>query len=238
MTELHESTRNMVLSYLDIRRAIGWVGLSLPILLGPTGWAVYGLGIQENMSSYYHTPMRDVFVGVMCTIGVFLFCYRGTNRLEQWTGYLSSMSTFVIALCPIDAHTDPLHQRTIAGHLHTVAGGTFFITLAVYPLFHFPQRKSLLLTNADEQPSEIDRIARNAVYYLSGFTILAALGAMGAHFFLLSQHWYTMLNSYGFTFWMEWIAVWAFSAAWLTKGRAIVADIAEPLAKLQQMVRR
>ena len=31
---------------------------------------------------------------------------------------------------------------------------------------------------------------------------------------------------------MEWVAVWAFAAAWLTKGRAILADIAVDLLAL------
>ncbi len=31
---------------------------------------------------------------------------------------------------------------------------------------------------------------------------------------------------------MEWIAVWAFAAAWLTKGRAIFAEIAVDLLAL------
>ena len=71
----------LVLSYLSIRRSLGLLGLLLPILLGPVGWLTLGIDIQENMSSYYHTPLRDVFVGVLCAIGIFLFCYAGTTRV-------------------------------------------------------------------------------------------------------------------------------------------------------------
>jgi len=34
-------------------------------------------GIQDSISSYYYTDMRDVLVGSLCAIGVFLWSYRG-----------------------------------------------------------------------------------------------------------------------------------------------------------------
>ena len=38
---------------------------------------------------------------------------------------------------------------------------------------------------------------------------------------------------------MEWVAVWAFAAAWLTKGRAILAEIAVDLLALPgQLLRK
>src|SRR3954471_7887019 len=86
--DLPRSTRTLVISYLGVRRAIGAVGLLLPVLLGPVGWLVFGIEIQDNMSSYYHTLLRDVFVGALCTIGVFLFCYRGYDWIESWTANL------------------------------------------------------------------------------------------------------------------------------------------------------
>ncbi len=232
------SPESLVLSYLKIRRAIGYVGFSLPILLGPVGWACLGIGIQENMSSYYHTPMRDIFVGVMCAIGIFLYCYRGTSQIESWTGNLSCMSAIGIAVCPLDAHSDPLHQHTILGYLHTVFGGTFFLTLAVYSLVHFPQRAaSMPESEFEPATSNLDRKARNFVYIVSGLTILACMAAIGTFFFLVSAHVKVKLNALGFVFWMEWLAVWAFSAAWLTKGRAIFNDVLVPLEKLTQIVR-
>ncbi|MEZ6125296.1 MAG: hypothetical protein R3C49_19275 [Planctomycetaceae bacterium] len=233
-----ESPQTLVLSYLAIRRAIGYVGLSLPILLGPIGWLVHGIGLQENMSSYYHTPMRDIFVGVMCAIGIFLFCYRGYSRWEEWTGNVSCVSAIVIALCPLDANSDPLHQRTFVGYMHSAAGAAFFTTLAVYSLFHFPRRKSEDSLPETSHPSELDRRARNLVYYVSGGVIVLCLIAMGSSFFLMPTRLRETLDSWGFVFWMEWIAVWAFSAAWLAKGRALFADVAVPLGRLQQIIRR
>src|SRR5436190_21676838 len=92
------STHTLVVSYLGVRRAIGAIGLLLPVVLGPVGWLAFGIPIQDNISSYYHTPLRDVFVGALCAIGVFLFCYQGYDRVERWTGYLGCASALGVAL--------------------------------------------------------------------------------------------------------------------------------------------
>jgi hypothetical protein len=56
--------------------------------------------------------------------------------------------------------------------------------------------------------------------------------AMGTYLVLLPGAWKAALNDYRFLFWMEWIAIWAFAGAWLTKGRAMVADIAVELLSI------
>ncbi|MCA9133870.1 MAG: hypothetical protein KDA45_11975, partial [Planctomycetales bacterium] len=48
--------------------------------------------------------------------------------------------------------------------------------------------------------------------------------------------WKQWLNEYSFLFWMEWIAVWSFAAAWLTKGRVILAEIAVELLSIPREV--
>ena len=55
---------------------------------------------------------------------------------------------------------------------------------------------------------------------------------MGSHLFVISSDWKMIFNEYNFLFWMEWVAAWAFAAAWLTKGRVIVAEIAVSLLSI------
>lgn len=224
--QLSAGTRALVVSYLDIRRAIGVIGLLLPMMLGPVGWFVFGIEIQENMSSYYHTDLRDVFVGAMCAIGIFLFCYRGYDWIERWTANIGCVFALGVALFPLDANSDPLHQRSVVGYLHTVCGAAFFLTLAFYSLYHFPSTKP---EKHEIAPHELQR---NFVYRASGFVILLSLMAMGAQLFLFPAGWRRWLDDYNFLFWMEWVAVWSFAAAWLTKGRAILADFAVDLIAL------
>ena len=212
--------QTFVLSYLAIRRSLGMLGFLLPLALGPVGYFILGIPIQENMSSYYHTGLRDVFVGIVCAIGLFLFCYRGADLIENWTGNFACFSAIGLALCPIELNSDPLNQSTIAGFLHSVFGAGFFLTLAVYSLVHFPRSSQLLaVTSRSGQ--------RDAIYRATGLTILGSMILMGFQLFLAPADWKAFLNKWNFIFWMEWITIWAFSLAWLTKGHAILARLQE-----------
>jgi hypothetical protein len=223
---LSKGAHTLVVSYLGVRRAIGVTGLLLPIVLGPVGYWGFGIPIQDNMSSYYHTALRDEFVGAMFAIGVFLFCYRGYDWIENWTANFGCLSALGVALCPLDAGRDPLHQRSVFGYLHTASGGLFFLTLAFYSLYHFPNA-------SDERREAVPHESqRNFVYRASGIVILLSLAAMGSYLFLIPAETRSRLNDYHFLFWGEWVSVWAFAAAWLTKGRAILAEIAVDLLAL------
>ena len=226
-----KSTQTLVVSYLGVRRAIGGVGLLLPVLLGPVGWLCFGVPFQDNMSSYYHTALRDVFVGSMCAIGIFLFCYRGYDWVENWTANFGCLAAVGLALCPIDAGSEPLHQKSVLGMLHSVSGGIFFLTLAFYSLYHFPT--SSKESKREDVPHEGHR---NFVYRTSGVVILVSMLAMGAYLYLIPPGLKRRCNEYHFLFWGEWVAVWAFAAAWLTKGRAIFADIAVDLLALPTQI--
>jgi hypothetical protein len=219
-------TRTLVLSYQSVRRSIGIIGLLLPLVLGPLGWWIFDIEIQDNISSYYHTPLRDIFVGSMCAIGIFLFCYRGYDWIENWTANFGCIAALGVGLFPLDANSDPLIQRSITGYLHTLSGGIFFSTLAFYSLIHFPSAKD---TDYEEAPHI--RV-RNFVYRTSGLVIIFSMLLMGAYLFLIPANVKEFGNRYNILFWMEWIAVWAFSAAWLTKGRAIFAEIAVDIIAL------
>jgi len=209
--QLPASTQPLVVSYIGVRRAIGLSGLLLPILLGPGGWLFFGIEFQDNMSSYYHTPLRDVFVGTLCAIGVFLFCYRGHDWIENWTANLGCFFALAVALFPLDPGLAPLQQDSWIGLVHCLAGGGFFLTLAFYSLVHFPSAKEHLL---EPEPHERQR---NFVYRTSGIVIFVSVVIMGAYLFLFPQPWKDWFDRFNALFWLEWIALWAFSAAWLTR---------------------
>lgn len=230
--QISDSTRTLVVSYLSVRRAVGGIGLLLPILLGPIGWLVLDIPIQDNISSYYHTALRDVFVGSMCAIGIFLFCYQGYDWIERWTANLGCAAAIGVALFPVDANSDPLHQESVLGYLHLVAGTAFFLILAFYSLYHFPTRAGA------EREVEPHLAQRNFVYRTSGIVILLSLVAMAIQLFFLTDPQKQWLNQINAFFWLEWIAVWAFAAAWLTKGRAIFTDIAIDLMTIPSQLLR
>lgn len=90
-------------SYFGLRQGMAIIGLIFPIALWiGGGWR----HLQTSLSTYYHysfTPdtfgsgtMRDVFVGVLWTIGGFLFfykgyVYKGYERGEDWALNLAGL---------------------------------------------------------------------------------------------------------------------------------------------------
>ncbi len=223
-----------MVSYLALRRAVGVTGLALPVLLLVGGWAA-GVPVQDDMSSYYHTPLRDLFVGTLCGAAAFLFCYTGRGRSENWTANVGCAAALGAAFFPIDAGSAPPYTRTWTGVLHSLSGGLFFVTLGCYSLVHFP-RGGDPGEEAAEAGARINDEAkirrRNLIYRISGIVILLATPAMGAYLFLFPDDWRAWCDRWNVLFWLEGTAAWAFAAAWLTKGRAIGTEIALDLLGL------
>jgi len=213
------SAHPSLVSHRTVRRAVGLLALLLPLLLVPGGYFGFGFALQDNLSSYVHTPLRDVFVGTLCGIGVLFFCYRGHDRFENWTANLAGVFALGLGLFPLDADSDPLHQRTLVGFLHTACGGGFFLTLAWYSLFHFPR---VYASDTDPEPH---RPERNLLYRVSGGVIAVSMLAMAAYLLLLPDPWQQAADRWHALLWLEWLAVWSFAAAWLIKGRIIGADL-------------
>src|SRR5262245_5003850 len=90
----------LVLSYLSLRKAIGLLGACLPFVLAIGLFVLDGKGLQGSISGYYHTEMRDVFVGILCAIGVFLLSYRGYESEDRIAGNLACAFAIGTALFP------------------------------------------------------------------------------------------------------------------------------------------
>ncbi|MFU8842923.1 MAG: hypothetical protein ACNA7V_03845 [Bacteroidales bacterium] len=65
---------NLIHSYLALRTAVGWIGIMLPFTLVTGVILIFRERmIMHSISSYYYSGMRDVFVGALCAIALFLF---------------------------------------------------------------------------------------------------------------------------------------------------------------------
>ena len=70
-----------VISYLNLRRTVGWIAILLPFGLR-AGVIVLGSAVPGSVSGYYYSPMRNVLVAALCVLGVFLISYNGYDRLD------------------------------------------------------------------------------------------------------------------------------------------------------------
>ena len=95
---------NLIRSYLTMRRAVGLIGIALPLVLW--GGKLIILGLQDffpqsSLSNYYYTGMRDLLIGSLCTFGVFLWCYQGNKgSKENLMGNLAFFFAIGVAFFP------------------------------------------------------------------------------------------------------------------------------------------
>ena len=214
MSQPSNSDSSLVLSYLNLRKAIGIIGASLPFALVIGKILLEGPGIQSSISSYYYTNMRDVFVGSLCAIAVFLMSYKGYERKDAVAGDLACIFALGVALFPTTTNINPTSQDRLVGVLHYLSAVLFFLTLAYFSLVLF--RKS--------NPAKIrtrKKIQRNMVYTVCGYTILACIALLGLKSLLPEE---SPVNNLNPVFWLESVAVFVFGVSWLTKGEAILKD--------------
>jgi hypothetical protein len=212
--------QDLVISYLRLRQALGYFAVAMPFVLALGAWLIERIPWADSVSAYYYTSMRDVFVGGMFAIGVFLVCYRGYDKVDNWLTNAAGASAAAIGLFPMETHYSKVlieRHRDIAGPncyvppwlpgYHFAAAATFFALVSCLVLFRF--------TRTDQMVMTVRKRARNRVYLVCGFIMVGCLVWIG----LLKWRAPTaaiVIPETG--------AIVAFAIAWLTKGEAILPD--------------
>lgn len=208
----------LVLSYLGLRRAIGVIGFSLPLVLALGKRLTDGAGIESSLSSYYYTGMRDVFVGAMCAIGVFLFSYHGYDKSDERAGDLAATFAIGLALVPTAPEFSVIPSERLMGAIHLTLAAGFFLTLAYFCVFLFTRTDPRRIPTAQ-------KLQRNKIYKGCGFLIVAGLFLIVVVKQFPEESWLMALDP---VYWLESLTVVAFGVSWLTKGEAILKDVAQP----------
>jgi hypothetical protein len=224
------------MSYLGLRRAIGFIGIFLPLVLALGKIFIEGPGIQGSISAYYYTVMRNVFVGSLCAIGVFLVSYR-YQKHDIVTAVLAGIFAIGVALFPTAPEVAATATDKTIGTVHVVSAALFFLTLAYISLFLFTKtypektlrpRKpleylSLLMVTRTipGEPLKPRKKWRNVIYRICGYTILACIALLGLVAVPSINNLVKQLHP---VFWLESIAVVAFGFSWLIKGETLLKD--------------
>lgn len=198
-TELSKSTDSDVIHLRTLRIAIGFLGLALPwtLTLGENirdrylsaGAEAGRWYIEESISAYYHTGMREVFVAILAALGIFLLCYKGPERWDVLAAKIAGAAAILVAMLPTG---EPSREATdtgerlpdsvtlfsgpaapdpeIIGTLHYASAAVFFVTVALMALLLFTRSRSAT-------PTDRKRL-RNVVYRSMGTLILLAIAAI------------------------------------------------------------
>jgi len=219
-----------IISYYTMRRSIGVLGITLPLIL-LAGSLQYGgcTEVQSSISTYYHTNMRNIFVGFNCAVALFLFAYRGHDWRDNLVGYLGCIAVLGVAFLPCTISVPgqpclapPSSQNPLVGMLHNLSALLYFVILIVYSLFLFPKTHMDMVTGEKKFMGR-QKKRRNVVYYICGSIMTASLLLIIAYMGFL-ENLYPGLQDLDPVFWLESLVLLSFGTSWLTKGQLFFRD--------------
>jgi hypothetical protein len=221
---------NFVVSYMNLRRFIGFAGVLLPWVL-VVGSHYFGQekSFQPSISDFYYTEIGEVFVFVMVILGTFLFTYKGQFRWENILSSIAGFCAVLVAFFPTAAthktqesschflHTKVPQLPIGSIEFHLIFAGLFFIVLAIVSIFFFtkadnPNVKDLRLIRQKKR--------RNILYVICGIVMIVSIATIAVHFIMNPE----VNPDSRFVFCGETIAVTAFGVSWLTKGHTFFPD--------------
>jgi hypothetical protein len=199
-----------VLSYLEMRSAVGWIALGLPIVL-ITVWKLLpgDHPLPTSISGYYYTGMRNLFEGSLCAIAMFNLLCRGYDWQDELAGRASALFAFGVAFFPTTPPWSPSPRQEFVGTVHQYVADLLFLTLAVMVLV-------LFRTTAQDRAMTCGKRRRNGWYLGCGLTMVAC--GIGDFVYDTLFHWTYLVGQLGARFVFEAVALLAFGIAWLVKG--------------------
>jgi len=201
-------------SLSTLRRWIGWLGVSLPLVL-----VIGAGGAQTSISDYHYTNMRDYFEGVLFFLALFLFAYRpygADGWKDHWITNAAGLFALIVAFFPAsNAFLGHLPTQLVlnfiptgwSGQIHNVGSGGLFVCFAVMSFFFFT-------LGPKENRTPLKKV-RNLIYRVCGLGIGGCIGLIGV---LAATSGPVGGPDHVNIFWPETIALVLFGFSWLVKG--------------------
>lgn len=201
---------NPALSYRNMRAIIGYVGLTLPLVLFVSG--VVDGHIESSISAYYYTKVGNVFTGALCVIGVFLLAYRLTAMaLDNVATTLAGVAALGVAFFHAAPTNATLSQLRLAD-VHLTCAAVLFILLGAISLLIFPSDMS--------EDEKLKDKWRASTYRGLGVTIWLSVILMP----ILNAVARSFYNDSHLFFVLETICVVAFAVSFILKGHGQPSD--------------
>lgn len=205
-------TSHLERSFIVQRRGMALLAAAFPAVFLASSFLFGRTDFQTSISAYYWTLdlERNVFVGVLCAVGVFLLLYKGYTLLEDRVLDVAGICAAGVAFSPMDRSGDCAASGIT---LHGAFAVTFFA--CIFFICIFMSRHSLE-DIADRRRREKFRRA----YWLCSGVMIGSI-ALAALSRLLPEQSIQMLCENSAIFWFEAVGVWAFSAFWYIKTREL-----------------
>ncbi len=229
----HDGEWHWVKSYMNVRFFVGLIGLLLPLSL--SFFITWTTGrwwhIEDSFSAFYYTGSRDIFVGSLCAVGVFLFSYKLSDRnadgvptRESRVSTLGGLGALVLAIFPtsrppsVDAALTPLQARFGEGtvsNIHFIGAAVFIVSLMLVAIefarAEGPDSPRPLDQNVDHEA----QMARRRLMWWVHIGAATAIFCAGAFYIIYSR----TNPDFRYTLYItEFVTSVAFGVSWLVKG--------------------
>ena len=205
-----------VRSFLILRILVGLLGVALPFVLVLLDKIVFDGSPfpRGSLSAYYYSGMREVFVGTLSAIGVFLIAYKVAERnLDNTLSVVAGISALVIPVFPTQrpSHSGPLTPlqdllgESFVKEVHFTASVVFLVSLTLMSFF-FGRREGARV----HRPSKRSPRFWQWFHWACAGVMAAALVWMGVTAIVGGPSRSTLIG--------QAVAAWAFGASWLMKG--------------------
>ncbi len=243
MASLTKTDPNLLISHLTLRKAIGWLGMLLPFLLLSVNFFINETDLLNNpllfnktfsksylpdnsfkssISHYYYTAVGELFTGILITVALFMFCYKGhpkrTGEKGLFDNALTTLAGFAalgIAIFPtssdypINDNLRTFVSSSLTSYIHLSMAGVFFLSLAIMSMINF-RRTGIR--------SMFGKGQHHSVYMVCGIGMLSSMAILVIYFQFFEKRW-QWLDDLHPVFCMEAIALIFFGISWLTKGK-------------------
>jgi hypothetical protein len=209
-------TARYVRSFLIMRIVVGVLGVLLPLSLVLIGrWLDGKPWFRDSLSAYYYSGARELFVGVLSAIGVFLFTYKVTEHsLDNTLTFVAAAAVVFVVLFPTGPPAQvtgltPLQEELGESRVQTIHFGAallFIVSLAVISFLYGVREGRRPARQGKRRP-----LFWRWYHWVCALFILGALAGVGLD--MLTERGPSESVLIG-----ELVAVWAFGASWLMKG--------------------
>ena len=260
MRQRAKEKNELIISYMYLRKTVGWIGTLLPVVLITGNVIFFTTSLPGSMSGYYYTHMRNVFVGALCALGVFLVAYAGYDEVDRWITNIAGLCAIGVAffptkpaVCAADARrcvAPPVRHlsagQQAVGDIHLVFAAVTFTALGLMALRFAKsaatpggQARTARIRHAlglarpgnDQQPPKKPKKQRNIIYRACGVTILSCVVLAAASNLLPAS----LKAHWPWLFVLEALAVFAFGVSWFVKGQTLLRAVKDPQQPAQSL---
>jgi hypothetical protein len=206
-----------VISYTILRRAVGILGIALPVvlLIGYILRSNLSCPLPPSISNYFYTGMSTYFTGTLCAVALFLYAYKGPEAVDRRAAVFAAVCALGVAFCPVNTIDNccscvvTLGTSCIRNAFHYSFAALLFATFAYF---------SLCLFTKTNNPTN-EKLKRNKIYKVCGWTIIASMICVPVF-----SKFHIIESIPIWTYIFETVALFAFGFSWLVKGETIFRD--------------